>query len=80
MHVCVCDLQVTNPSVDLPVGIVGTLVIVTVLYTTTALVVTGMQHWATLSSATPLASAFVGVGQHWASILIAAVTVTACRV
>ncbi len=50
------------PQRDMPRGILGSLLICTVLYVAVALVVTGMQHYSELSVAAPLADAFKAVG------------------
>ncbi|MET7616809.1 amino acid permease [Streptomyces sp. NPDC005408] len=53
------------PQRDMPRGILGSLVICTVLYVAVALVVTGMQHYTKLSVSAPLADAFKSVGHPW---------------
>jgi len=60
----------------LPVGIVGTLLTVTVFYIIVALVLTGMQPYDQLDVNAPLAIAFQAVHQNWASIIIAFGSVT----
>ncbi|MEU8526163.1 MULTISPECIES: amino acid permease [Streptomyces] len=50
------------PQRDMPRGILGSLLICTVLYVAVALVVTGMQHYTKLSVSAPLADAFKSVG------------------
>ncbi|MFD3942641.1 amino acid permease [Streptomyces sp. NPDC058579] len=50
------------PQRDMPRGILGSLLICTVLYVAVALVVTGMQHYSELSVSAPLADAFKSVG------------------
>jgi amino acid transporter len=70
--------EVKNPKRDLPIGIIATLIISTILYVATTIVVTGMQPWYELQNdQTPLATAFQSVGLKWASTLISAATVTA---
>ncbi|WP_448614205.1 amino acid permease [Modestobacter sp. URMC 112] len=54
--------ETKNPSRDLPRGIIGSLVICTVLYVAVSLVVVGMQPYTELSEAAPLADAFRSVG------------------
>ncbi|QUG99577.1 amino acid permease [Saccharopolyspora erythraea] len=62
--------ETRDPKRDMPRGILGSLVIVTVLYVAVSLVVTGMSHYTTLkdrpdgSSAT-LATAFADHGVTW---------------
>ncbi|WP_405603108.1 amino acid permease [Streptomyces sp. NBC_01410] len=53
------------PQRDMPRGILGSLLICTVLYVAVALVVTGMQHYTKLSVSAPLADAFKSVGHPW---------------
>jgi APA family basic amino acid/polyamine antiporter len=61
-----------NPQRDLPVGIIATLVICTVLYTAVALVLTGMADYRTLGNAAPVANALKALGyeniRRWVSI------------
>jgi APA family basic amino acid/polyamine antiporter len=54
--------ETNNPKRDLPRGIIGSLVICTVLYVAVSLVVVGMQHYTKLSETAPLADAFRSVG------------------
>jgi APA family basic amino acid/polyamine antiporter len=54
--------ETKNPTKDLPRGIIGSLVICTVLYVAVSLVVVGMQNYAELSPTAPLAEAFSSVG------------------
>ncbi|PRH76449.1 amino acid permease [Streptomyces solincola] len=50
------------PQRDMPRGILGSLLICTVLYVAVSLVVTGMQNYQDLSVSAPLADAFKSVG------------------
>ncbi|MBT2477222.1 amino acid permease [Streptomyces sp. ISL-94] len=50
------------PQKDMPRGIIGSLLICTVLYVAVSLVVTGMQHYSQLSVSAPLADAFKSAG------------------
>ncbi|SEG09910.1 amino acid/polyamine/organocation transporter, APC superfamily [Thermomonospora echinospora] len=59
-----------NPQRDLPIGIIGSLALCTVLYVAVSLVVVGMQDYTRLSEAAPLADAFKAVGQSWAATVI----------
>jgi APA family basic amino acid/polyamine antiporter len=54
--------ETKKPEKDLPRGIIGSLVICTVLYVAVSLVVVGMQKYTELSSTAPLADAFRSVG------------------
>jgi len=51
-----------NPARDLPFGIIGSLVVCTLIYIAVALVLTGMVPWTRLGVADPLAAAFAYVG------------------
>ncbi|WP_327090974.1 amino acid permease [Nonomuraea sp. NBC_01738] len=62
--------ETVKPQRDLPRGIIGSLVICTVLYVAVSLVVVGMQPYSELSVKAPLADAFTAVGQNWAATLI----------
>jgi APA family basic amino acid/polyamine antiporter len=54
--------ETKNPKRDLPRGILGSLVICTILYVAVSLVVVGMQKYTELSTEAPLADAFRSVG------------------
>jgi APA family basic amino acid/polyamine antiporter len=51
-----------RPQRDLPIGILGSLAICTVLYVAVSLVVVGMQNYRQLSEEAPLADAFKAIG------------------
>ena len=59
-----------NPQRDLPIGILGSLVVCTLLYLAVAVVLTGMTRWDQLGSAEPLAIAFSGLGLGWAAAIV----------
>ncbi len=46
----------------MPVGIIGTLIICTILYTSVAFVLTGIVSWKTLDNAAPVANALHAIG------------------
>ena len=56
--------ETKNPQRDLPIGILGTLLICTILYVATALVLTGMVNYQTSDVQAPIASAMRFVGQN----------------
>jgi APA family basic amino acid/polyamine antiporter len=67
--------ETRNPQRDLPRGIIGSLIIVTVLYVAVALVITGMVPYTDLKTSadgTPanLATAFATLGVDWAANII----------
>jgi len=62
--------ETENPGRDMPRGLIGTLVICTVLYLAVCLVLTGMVNYADLSEGAPISDAFHQVGLGWAGFLI----------
>ncbi|MGH3753924.1 MAG: amino acid permease [Pseudonocardiaceae bacterium] len=68
--------EARNPQRDMPRAIIGSLVIVTVLYVAVALVITGMQPYTALTTSASgdtanLATAFTKVGLPWIAQVIA---------
>jgi basic amino acid/polyamine antiporter, APA family len=59
-----------NPGRDMPIGIIGSLVICTLVYMVTAAVLTGLLPWNELGVADPLATAFARLGNHWVAGII----------
>src|SRR6478672_11824571 len=64
--------EAKNPQRDLPIGIIASLVICTVLYVATTLVITGMVKYDKIDPKAALASAFESVGKPGFATLIAA--------
>ena len=62
--------EVKNPQRDLPIGIIASLVICTVLYVAVAAVITGMVPYQQIDAGAPLAAAFGSVGNVLAQKLI----------
>lgn len=62
--------ETKNPGKDMPRGLIGTLVVCTVLYLAVCFVITGMVKYTKLSEGAPISDAFDQVGMGWASILI----------
>jgi APA family basic amino acid/polyamine antiporter len=64
--------EAKNPQRDVPIGILGSLAVVTVLYAAVSLVVTGIQDYRDIdpSDAAPLATAFNAAGVDWMGDLI----------
>jgi APA family basic amino acid/polyamine antiporter len=60
-----------KPGRDMPIGIIGSLVICTVIYVAVAAVLTGMMPWDKLGVADPLAAALAYVGSDVAAGLVA---------
>jgi APA family basic amino acid/polyamine antiporter len=67
--------ETKNPQRDLPIGIIGSLAIVTVLYVTVSLVITGMQSYKDIdpTDGAPLANAFKAVDLPFMADLIAVI-------
>lgn len=59
--------ETKNPQRDMPRGILGSLLICTVLYVAVTVVVTGMQSYEQMSPSAPLAEAFKSVDQPFFS-------------
>ncbi len=62
--------EARNPQKDMPFGIIGSLLICTVLYIAVAGVLTGMMKWNQIDLKAPLAQAFESYGLGWAVFLI----------
>ncbi|MEU8826560.1 amino acid permease [Streptomyces sp. NPDC048636] len=62
--------ETRNPQRDMPRGILGSLLICTVLYVAVSIVVTGMQKYTELSVDAPLADAFKSTGHPFYAGLI----------
>ena len=60
-----------KPARDLPIGIIGSLIICTFIYIGVALVLTGMVPWYHLGVADPLAEAFAYVGANVSAGIVA---------
>jgi len=56
--------ETKNPQRDMPIGIIGTLVICGLLYASTAFVLTGIVNWKTLNNAAPVATALKAIGME----------------
>ena len=62
--------ETKNPQRDMPIAMMASLVICTVIYILVAVVLTGMLKWDQLGTAEPLATAFSANGLHWAAGII----------
>lgn len=51
-----------RPQRNMPIGIIGTLIICGLLYTSVAFVLTGIVNWKTLDNASPVANALQAIG------------------
>ena len=54
--------ETKNPQRDMPIGIIGTLILCGVLYGSVALVLTGIVDWHTLNNDAPVANALKAIG------------------
>ncbi len=62
--------EAKNPKRDLPIGIIGSLVICTILYIAVAGVLTGMVPYSQIDQSAPVADAFARQGLTWFTVLI----------
>ncbi len=62
--------EVIDPQRNLPLGIMGSLLVCTVLYIVVAAVLTGMTPYKTIDVNAPLASAFVNQGMNFISAIV----------
>ena len=63
--VSTCAEETKNPQRDLPIGILGTLIVTTILYVLVALVLTGIVPVGSISTSAPIAAAMQFVGKDW---------------
>ncbi len=62
--------EAKNPQRDMPIGILGSLVVCTVLYILVSLVLTGLVSYKTLNVSAPVALAIDATGVSWGSMLV----------
>lgn len=62
--------EVKNPKRDLPIGIIGSLLLSTVLYIVVSLVLTGVIPYPRLDTASPVSTALLYLGFKFATLLI----------
>lgn len=60
-----------NPNRDIPVGIVGSLIVCTILYIAVAAVLTGVVPYSSLNNSEPVAYALRAIGMNFGSALVA---------
>jgi APA family basic amino acid/polyamine antiporter len=63
--------EAKNPSKDVPVGILGALIVCTLIYMAVAAVMTGVVPYLELASPAPVAVAIDRMGLEWANISVA---------
>jgi len=64
--------EARNPQRDVPIGIISSLIICTVLYIAVSAVLTGMVRYDQIDLNAPVSNAFARVGLHWAQFVISA--------
>jgi APA family basic amino acid/polyamine antiporter len=62
--------EAKNPKRDMPIGILGSLVVCTILYILVSLVLTGLVSYKTLNVSAPVALAIDATGVSWGSLLV----------
>ncbi|WP_010581157.1 APC family permease [Liquorilactobacillus vini] len=62
--------EVKNPKKNMPIGVLGTLIICTILYILVSIVLTGMVSYKKLNVANPVSFALQYVNQNWAAGII----------
>jgi APA family basic amino acid/polyamine antiporter len=62
--------ETRNPQRDMPIGMIASLIICTIIYILVAVVLTGLLKWNLLGTAEPLATAFSAKGMNWAAGII----------
>ena len=62
--------EAKNPKRDMPIGILGSLVVCTILYILVSLVLTGLVSYKTLNVSAPVALAIDATGVGWGSLLV----------
>jgi APA family basic amino acid/polyamine antiporter len=62
--------ETKNPQRDLPIGMIASLVVCTIIYILVAVVLTGLVPYTMLGTAEPLATAFSSLGMNWTAGII----------
>jgi APA family basic amino acid/polyamine antiporter len=62
--------ETRNPQRDMPIGMMASLVVCTLIYIAVALVLTGLLPYKQLDTAEPLATAFSALGMNWTAGII----------
>jgi APA family basic amino acid/polyamine antiporter len=62
--------EARNPQKDMPIGIIGSLVVCTILYVAFSYILTGMVHYTKLNTSAPVAVAIDQTPYEWLKILI----------
>ena len=69
--------ETKNPERDLPIGILGSLGISTLLYILVVAILTGITSYTNLGTDAPMATAFAAIGLNWARGLVSIGALTA---
>lgn len=64
--------ETKDPQRNMPIGMIGSLIICTIIYMAVAIVLTGLTPWNQLGTAEPLATAFSTLGMNWTAGIISA--------
>lgn len=64
--------ETKNPARDIPIGLVGSMVITTIMYCLLAVTLCLMQPYASIDANAPFSVAFEAVGWDWAKYIVAA--------
>lgn len=70
--ICNTAEEVKNPKRDLPIGLIGSLSVVTALYVLASLAIVLMVPYNEISDSAAFSAAFIAVGAKWASFIVAA--------
>ena len=62
--------EAKNPQRDIPIGIIGSLGICTILYIMVSLVLTGIVPYSTLDNPAPIATAVDAIGMAWLAFVV----------
>lgn len=68
--------EAKNPQRDLPIGILASLIICTILYIVVSAILTGVVPYTELNTPAPIAYAMTSLGFNWGSALVSAGAVT----
>ncbi|UPR02210.1 amino acid/polyamine transporter [Chloropicon primus] len=68
--------ETRNPSRDLPIGIVGSLIVCTILYAAMCAALTGMVYYEDIDVNAPFADAFMRIDMGWATEVVSIGAVT----
>ncbi|GAB3816496.1 APC family permease [Micromonospora zhanjiangensis] len=62
--------ETKKPRRDMPIGLIGTLALSTLLYVGVSLVLVGMVSYTEIDEGAPIAAAFQAAGANWAAVLV----------